>query len=151
MEERYVIEQTRDIDEFEQQLLCNATREQQRDGHTRGKWNRLVQLYIRQKAILEEYPFPEALEEERTNLEDDDSVIPSIKHITQNIDLAEYEHFYRWGLKRIGIPNYRVIYTVENFWKVVLLHHFVKEYNGAIRAEDIEQAIERYAEYLITY
>lgn len=148
MAERFVIEQTEDIDQFEQELLQHAKDEFQINGHARGKWNQLLQLYLRQKAILEVFPFPDWLEEERDSLEDDDSVIPSIKHITQNIN-PQYEHFYRWGLKVIGTPNYRIIYTIEDYWKVILLHHFVKGYNGSIKAEDIAKAIEQYEQYLI--
>lgn len=47
------------------------------------------------------------------------------------------ENLYRWGFKFRRTGNHRIVYTIHDYYKVVLLHNFNKHYNGNIRWEDI--------------
>lgn len=120
---------------FQDFLLSKAQEELQAGKGNR--WQKLIDVYIRQLTIIKENPYPE----DNSN-PDDDSLPPSIKVITQNTKYPNL--FYRWALRREGLGNYRIIYCVHNYYKVVLLHVFEKRYNGAIREEDLAPAEEEY-------
>ena len=73
---------------------------------------------------------------------------PSIKVLERHIS-PEYEgRLYRWGMEEISTGNFRIIYIIYDYYKVLLLHHFDKQYNGDVKRTDIEPAETVYEEYL---
>jgi len=124
-------------EEFQDFILHNLEVEKQRG---KGfKWSKLVEIYARQLSIIIQDPYPES----EIDLGIDETP-PSIKIIVQN---TKYPYvFYRWGLHYEGIGNFRIIYCVHNYHKVVLLHQFDKKYNGAIKNEDLIFAENEYDE-----
>ncbi|SIS59585.1 type II toxin-antitoxin system RelE/ParE family toxin [Salimicrobium flavidum] len=67
-----------------------------------------------------------------------------IKPITRNTTL---EKICRWGIQSKGSGNHRILYTIHDYHKVVLMHHFDKQYNGDIKRKDIIPAEDAYFEY----
>lgn len=131
------------VREFEQYLLDKAEQEFQQRGH-RGMWCQLTDTYVRQLKIIMEDPFPPA--EADT---DDDEDLPSIKHLTVHVT---FDNFFRWGLRvpRTRTGNHRIIFAIHNYHKVVLLHHFDKQYNGVIKLKDIKPAEAHYEDYCVS-
>lgn len=123
------------VKEFEDSILYNL--ESERQIGKNFKWDKFVKIYARQLSIILEDPYPES--EIRTS---NDETPPSIKLIVQNTRYPDI--FYRWGLHQMGIGNFRIIYCVHDYYKVVLLHQFNKRYNGAIKNEDIIPAENEY-------
>lgn len=123
------------VKEFENAILHNL--ESERQSGKNFKWDKFVKIYARQLSIILEDPYPES----ETQLSHDE-IPPSIKVIVQNTKYPDV--FYRWGLHQMGIGNFRIIYCVHNYYKVVLLHQFNKCYNGAIKHNDIIPAEKEY-------
>jgi mRNA-degrading endonuclease RelE of RelBE toxin-antitoxin system len=109
----------------------------------RGRaWIRLAELYFKQKERLKHYPYPEDFNDKSP----EDEHPPIIKKVDRNTQL---ELLFRWGFKVAGTEgNHRILYTIHNYEKVVLLHHFDKRYNHTIRREDIIPAEEAYFKFM---
>lgn len=131
------------VQEFESKLI-EKTEQEIRVWGKKGPWCGLADQYARQLTIISFGPYPE---ESFVNEHNDDELLPSLKHITKN---TNREHFYRWGMKRKGTGNYRIIYTVHNYHQIVLLHYFDKRYNGLIRRNDLIPAEFVYEQYCIS-
>lgn len=43
--------------------------------------------------------------------------------------------------------NHRIIYSIHNFYKVILLYYFDKQYNGLIKRDDLIPAEVNYENY----
>jgi hypothetical protein len=127
------------VGEFEDFLITKAEQEA-RLGRRSGRWIRLAELYYTQKERLALYPWAE---EFNKNTPEDESP-PVVKHVTRNTD---FEFLFRWGIFGGITGNHRILYTVHNYHKVVLLHYFDKRYNGDIKRSDIIPAEETYSEY----
>src|SRR5699024_5791503 len=65
---------------------------------------------------------------------------PVVKLVRRQTELKE---LFRWGIKIGTIGNHRILYIVHNYYKVVLLYYFNKQYNG-----DIKPAEEQYFKLL---
>ncbi|ANU20035.1 hypothetical protein BBI15_07330 [Planococcus plakortidis] len=129
------------MEAFQSMLLINAQQEQQTKKP--GVWSSLLATYIRQREIISYNPYPESNE-----FEPDDEVPPSIKLLTRNIDPRFENELYRWGLQNFSVANYRIIFAVYDYYKVLLLHVFDKQYNNDVKREDIKPAELVYDEYL---
>lgn len=129
------------MEAFQSILLINAQQEQQTKKP--GVWSSLLATYIRQREIISYNPYPESNE-----FEPDDEVPPSIKLLTRNIDPRFENELYRWGLQNFSVANYRIIFAVYDYYKVLLLHVFDKQYNNDVKREDIKPAELVYDEYL---
>ena len=129
------------VEAFQRMLLINAQQEQQTKKP--GVWSSLLATYIRQREIISYNPYPESNE-----FEPDDEVPPSIKLLTRNIDPRFENELYRWGLQNFSVANYRIIFAVYDYYKVLLLHVFDKQYNNDVKREDIKPAELVYDEYL---
>ena len=144
MVKNYPIETLGNTPEFEELLIQKAEQEQ-RVGKLRD-WVYLLEIYIRQKEIISHNPF---LESEEFVLEDE--LPPSIKVLERHIR-PEYEgRLYRWGMEEVSVGNFRIIYIIYDYYKVLLLHYFDKQYNGDVKRTDIEPAETIYEEYLQKY
>ena len=77
--EKYKLEYRGNVKEFEDYILDNLRREQEQGQSLR--WSKFVEVYARQLAIIQEYPYPET-ESELGN----DETPPSIKLIDQNTE-----------------------------------------------------------------
>src|SRR5699024_8150177 len=75
----------------------------------------------------------------------DEESPPVVKLVSRQTNLKE---LFRWGIKIGTIGNHRILYIVHNYYKVVLLYYFNKQYNGDIKREDIEPAEEQYFKLL---
>ncbi|RBW67282.1 type II toxin-antitoxin system RelE/ParE family toxin [Bacillus taeanensis] len=128
------------VKEFEDYLVEQARQEVQQKGR-KGIWCRITDIYVRQLSIIKHDPFPP----EETNQSDDENP-PSIKHLKMNVT---FDNFYRWGIPGGRAGNHRILFAIHNYHKVVLLHYFDKQYNGAIHREDIEPAEACYEDYCI--
>ncbi|PJW16589.1 hypothetical protein CV944_13695 [Geobacillus sp. WSUCF-018B] len=134
---------TGNVKEFENHLLSKAEQELRQKGRP-GIWCHVADVYARQLTIIQHHPYPSDPED---NSFPDDITPPSLKHLRMN---TRYDHFYRWGIRGGRTGNHRIIFAIHNFSKVILLHYFDKQYNGAIRREDIvpaESAYERYCAF----
>ena len=103
----------------------------------------MLATYIRPREIISYNPYPESNE-----FEPDDEVPPSIKLLTRNIDPRFENELYRWGLQNFSVANYRIIFAVYDYYKVLLLYAFDKQYNNDVKREDIKPAELVYDEYL---
>lgn len=104
-----------------------------------GIWLKLAKQYYEDKSLLRKYPYPEDF-----NATYSDKTPPVIKEIFRNNTI---EPLYRWG-RQYGITgNHRILYTIHNYHRVVLLHYFNKQYNGDIKTSDIEKAESVYRDY----
>lgn len=131
----YDVQALGNVPMFEDWLFNAATQEWQQRGR-QGIWGKTVDQYIRQRAILEYNPYPP--EESQTGT---DAVPPSIKQVYRNTELEE---LYRWGIDGAKTGNHRLLFVIHEGQKVLLLHHFDKTYNGAIRRPDIVPAEQCY-------
>jgi phage-related protein len=105
-------------------------------------WIRLAELYFKQKERLKYYPYPEDFNDNSP----EDEHPPVIKKVERNTQLEE---LYRWGFRVDDTEgNHRILYTIHNYAKVVLLHHFDKRYNGDIKRKDIIPAEEAYSKFM---
>lgn len=138
---KYEIVELGNMKAFQNMLLIKAQHEQQTKKS--GVWSSLLATYIRQWEIISYNPYPETNE-----LEYDDEVPPSIKLLTRNIDPRFENELYRWGLQNFSVANFRIIFAVYDYYKVLLLHVFDKQYNNDIKREDIKPAELVYDEYL---
>lgn len=136
--DKYELAYRGNVKEFEDSILHNL--ESERQIGKNFKWGKFVKIYARQLSIILEDPYPES----ETQLSNDE-IPPSIKVIVQNTKYPAV--FYRWGLHQMGIGNFRIIYCVHNYYKVVLLHQFNKRYNGAIKNNDIIPAEKEYDDF----
>lgn len=127
------------VPQFEDMLIEMAEREK-RIGR-RGSWTRLAKIYLRQKERLSHYPYPEDFNDKTP----EDENPPVIKKVIRNTILHD---LYRWGIHLKGTGNHRILYTIHDYYKVVLLHYFNKQYNGDIRRKDIEPAEKAYYDFL---
>lgn len=141
---RYEIVELGKMEAFQNMLLVKAQQEQQTKKP--GIWSSLLTTYIRQREIISFNPYPESDE-----LEQGDEVPPSIKLLTRNIDPQFENELYRWGLESFSVANYRIIYSVYDYYKVLMLHVFDKQYNNDVKREDIKPAELVYQEYLIQF
>ncbi|GGK06927.1 hypothetical protein GCM10007063_31860 [Lentibacillus kapialis] len=106
-----------------------------------GIWLKLAEQYYEDKLLLSKYPYPEYL-----NIAYHDATPPVVKEIFRNNTI---EPLYRWG-RQFGITgNHRVLYTIHNYHRVVLLHYFNKQYNGDIITSDIEKAEKAYRNFCL--
>ena len=127
------------VSEFEEQILYNAEQEI-RIGKP-GNWCHLADIYTRQLTIIRFNPYPEEISD---SIFSNDETPPSIKHINKN---SEYKNFYRWGIHGGKTGNHRIIYAIHNYHKVILLHHFDKQYNGLIKRNNLLLAELNYEHY----
>lgn len=141
---RYEIVELGNMEAFQSMLLIKAQQEQQTKKP--GIWSSLLATYILQREIISFNPYPESEE-----LEQDDEVPPSIKLLTRNIDPRFENELYRWGLQNFSVANYRIIFAVYDYYKVLLLHAFDKQYNNDVKREDVRKAELVYEEYLIQF
>ncbi|WP_240376890.1 type II toxin-antitoxin system RelE/ParE family toxin [Bacillus piscicola] len=124
----------------ENTLLENVKQEKRTKG--RGPWIALAERYIIQKERIRLYPLPEDF----NNRTPEEENPPIIKHLERNTELIS---LFRWGLPGQATGNHRLLYVFHNYYKVILLHHFDKQYNGAIKRQDIQPAEIRYFDYCI--
>ncbi|WP_404456627.1 hypothetical protein [Oceanobacillus kapialis] len=122
-------------------LLISKAEQSYRTGKNKI-WVRIAELYQFQKERLSHHPYPEEYNEA---LSEDDTP-PVIKKIDKNTSLKE---LYRWGIQGGKTGNHRILYTLHNYEKVVLLHYFDKRYNGAIKVKNILPAEKNYSNYCI--
>ncbi|PAV30758.1 hypothetical protein CIL05_03280 [Virgibacillus profundi] len=127
------------VEEFEEQILKKSHQEV-RSGKP-GKWCKLADEYARQLTIISINPYPEEIEGDKWVV---DETPPSIKHIDKN---TSHKNFYRWGFQGGRTGNHRIIYAIHNFYKVILLYHFDKGYNGLIKRDDLIPAELNYEDY----
>lgn len=106
-------------------------------------WIHLAEQYYEDKQLLSQYPYPEEY-----NTTSHDSSPPLISEIHYHNHI---EPLYRWGRPYGKTGNHRILYTIHNYHRVVLLHYFDKTYNGAIKKEDIQKAEEIYDYYCLKY
>lgn len=136
--EKYKVIYRGNVHFFEDRILYNS--EQEIKMGKMGPWCKLADMYARQLTIISINPFPESDDDNPAN----DEPPPSLKHINKN---TVYENFYRWGLQGGSSGNHRIIYAVHNYYKVVLLYHFDKQYNGRFKRNDIIPAELEYETY----
>ena len=140
----YPLETLGNIPEFEEMLIQKADQEM-RIGKPRN-WIHLLEVYIRQKEIISKNPFPESDEAIQ-----EDELPPSIKRLERHINPKYEGRLYRWGIEDFSIGNFRIIYILHDFYKVLLLHFFDKQYNGDVKRADIKTAENVYEDYLQNY
>lgn len=138
---KFLIEELGNVIKFQDQLISKAQQEQLIG--KRGGWTKLLEIYIRQRSLIEENPYPEDDE-----ARDGDANPTSIKHLQHYVNPDFEGKLFRWGLGQYPVGNFRVIFAVHDFYKVLLLYAFDKKYNGAIRRADIEEAEEVYSAYI---
>lgn len=127
------------VADFEDEMLQKAEQEY-RTG--KGKdWTALSEMYAVQKRRLQTDPYPEAFNDQSS----DDENPPVVKRLWRETTLQE---LFRWGMKVGAIGNHRILYVIHNDYKVVLLHYFNKQYNGATKRKDIEPAESKYLKFL---
>lgn len=133
----YDLEVVGNVTEFENLLLEKSTQELRKG--MEGSWTKMADRYAIQLEMIRYIPIPEV-----DSYSFDDELPPVFRSIykTAGIKLIDKERiypylFYRWGLKVKGVGNYRIIYCIHNYYKVVLLHYFEKTYNGSIRRKDL--------------
>lgn len=127
------------VSEFEKQILYNSDQEVIKGKP--GGWCQLADVYARQLAIISHNPYPEELDGGKSM---DDETPPSVKHIYKN---TIYGNLYRWGIQGGWTGNHRIIYTIHNYHKVIMLYYFDKQYNGLIKRRDIVPAELTYEKY----
>lgn len=54
-------------------------------------------------------------------------------------------------MKAHKVGNFRIIYVIYDYHKVLFLHAFDKQYNGDIKRENIEEVEKIYEDYLRKY
>lgn len=123
---------------FEQTLLEKASQEQRTKG--KGAWLNLAERYLIQKERLQLYPLPEEFNDQTP----EEEWPPIMKHMERNTTIV---NLHRWGLPGRLTGNHRILYAFHNYHKVILLHHFDKQYNGDIKRQDIQPAEARYLDY----
>src|SRR5699024_12563977 len=101
----------------------------------------LAETYLIQKRRVETDPYPEDFNNESSV----DESPPVVKLVSRQTKLKE---LFRWGIKIGAIGNHRILYIVHNYYKVVLLYYFKKQYNRGVKREDIEPAEEQYFKLL---
>lgn len=126
------------VKEFEAFLLQKAEQDKKTKG--KGNWLNLAKQYIVQKERLKLYPYPEDFNSSALG----DESPPIVKHIFRHTTIT---NLYRWGLDGGVTGNHRILFVLHNYYKVVLVHYFDKQYNGDIKALDILPAEERYFEH----
>lgn len=126
------------VEVFENRMLRLAEQELRLD--KRSMWCRIADIYTRQLTIIQFNPYPPEYESDQ-GFSDYEL---SIKQIIQN---TTYENFYRWGINGGKTGNHRIIYAVHNYHRVIMLHYFDKQYNGAIKSNDLVPAEARYDTY----
>ena len=134
----YIIHTLGNVPSFEDWLLNTAAQEWQQRGR-QGPWGKTADQYIRQKTILEYNPYPPEKDSSSRDI-----VPPSIKRVYRHTELEE---LYRWGINGAKKDNHRLLFVIHEDQRVLLLHHFNKIYNGAIRRRDIIPAEESYKDY----
>lgn len=122
-------------------FLINKAQQEKRTGRRRKTWIKLAEMYELQKYRLKTDPYPEEIKD----VSSDDENLPVVKEVIRHTHLKQ---LYRWGLKVGATGNHRILYTIHNYHKIVLLHHFIKRYNGDIKRKDIEPAEAVYFKYL---
>ena len=126
------------VKEFEAFLLQKA--EQDKKAKGKGNWLNLSKQYIVQKGRLKLYPYPEDFNSSALG----DESPPIVKHIFRHTTIT---NLYRWILDGGVTGNHQILFVLHNYYKVVLVHYFDKQYNGDIKAQDILPAEERYFEH----
>ncbi|WP_280770651.1 type II toxin-antitoxin system RelE family toxin [Salipaludibacillus daqingensis] len=125
------------VKKFEEQILINSAQEVRKG--KQGLWCKIADEYARQLTIISINPYPE--DNDKLTV---DATPPSIKQIIKH---TSYKNFYRWGLRGGRVGNYRIIYAIHNYHKVILLYHFDKRYNGLIKRNDLIPAELNYKDY----
>ncbi|AXF55958.1 hypothetical protein [Salicibibacter kimchii] len=128
------------IKRFENTLLEKAEQEKRTKGM--GPWLALADLYIIQKKRIRLYPTPEEFNDHTSGEE----MLPIVKHVERNTKIT---NLFRRGLPNRSIGNFRLLYTLHNYHKVIFLHYFDTQYNGDIKRKDIKPAETRYFNYCI--
>lgn len=141
MNDLLIVELLGNMPEFEQTLMKHA--EQECRNGKNGPYSKLFTLYREQLEILRNEGMLMEKHAKEHNM--------SIKLVRKNISNRFDGQLYRWGFEGIRIGNYRIIYTIYDFYKVLLLHYFDKNYNGAIAEKDLRPAELVYLEYLTEY
>lgn len=128
--------------EFEHMLLRQVEQEKRIDKS--GPWSKIADRYVRQLIIISSDPYPLDLQEVDGYYESS----LSIKKVTSN---TSYSNFYRWGISGGITGNHRIIYAIHNYNEVILLHHFLKNYNGQITRFDLKPTEKNYEGYCRKY
>lgn len=139
--ELYPVEKLGNCKGFEQWLMSQVEKENER-----GKvnhWRRFLEIYFAQLTFIQIDPSSEQYESVE--------MYPTIKRIERNVSDRFKGKIYRWGIEQVKIGHYRILYTVYDHYKILLLHVFEKDYGGLIRKEDIKQAEQVLMEYLHEY
>ncbi|TFE02406.1 hypothetical protein [Jeotgalibacillus salarius] len=136
--EKYIIISQGNIEDFEDTLLYYA--EQEVIKSKPGTWSKLADKYARLLVILSINPYPDIDHESQLS----NNQMNAIKYIHHN---THYRNFYRLGFSGGGTGNHRIIFAIHNYGKIIMLHHFLKQYNGLIHRHDILPAELNYEAY----
>lgn len=139
--ELYPVEKLGNCQEFEQWLIGQVERERER-GKV-NQWQRFLEIYLAQLTFIQLDPSSEQYEAVE--------MYPTIKRIERNVSERFKGMIYRWGIEQVRIGHYRILYTVYDHYKILLLHVFEKDYGGLIRKDDIEKAEQVLNDYLHEY
>ena len=141
---KYDFEELGNVNSFQDQIINEAMKEKQ--AKKSKVWTSLLETYIRQREIILNAPVPDSNEDA-----EEDVLPPSIKLLKRNINQKYANQLYRWGMRADKVGNFRIIYVIYDYHKVLFLHAFDKQYNGDIKREDIEEAEKIYEDYLKKY
>ncbi|EIM06223.1 hypothetical protein A1A1_12247 [Planococcus antarcticus DSM 14505] len=141
---KYDFEELGNVSAFQDKLISEAMKEKQ--VKKSSVWTSFLKIYIRQREIILHAPVPDPFEDA-----DEDELPPSIKLLNRNINPKYENQLYRWGIKAQKVGNFRIIYLIYDYHKILFLHAFDKQYNGDIKRQDIEKAEKIYEEYLEKY
>ena len=135
----YDIQVAGNISDFEKMLEDNVLAESQ-SLNSSDKWSKIVDYYYQALVELAYGPDPDMFPIDEENGELD------IKKIINRlpVEADESDRFFRLKLIYREELKHRIIYTVHDYYLIVLLHIFKKDYNNDIRTEDIEQAVAVY-------
>lgn len=133
----YPIKELGNILKFEEYIGNQAYDEFQK-GHTSMQWRNSLKGYIAQKEAISVQPYADSLSID----------YPTVKRVILNLPPRFDKTLYRWRLESLKVGNWRILYKVHNYHTILLLHGFHKDYNGAIRTNDIQKAINVLQGYL---